>query len=130
MMSPKSSAEEEAMSATTLLKRRDQMQRQPLERCHDGKGSLDFVNVLGGVEIAGRALRFLHADVLAPGVSIGAHRHDHEEYYYILSGRGTITLDGQQVAVGPGDVTAVYPGGSHGLENTGTEDMRVIVVGL
>ena len=118
------------MSAATLLKRRDQMQHQPLEKCHDGQGSLDFINVLGGAETAGRVLRYLHDDVLAPGVSIGDHRHEYEEYYYILSGRGTMTLDGQKAAIGPGDVTGVYPGGSHGLENTGTEEMRVIVIGL
>ena len=45
-------------------------------------------------------LNFLHDDVLAPGVSIGPHAHrGDEEYYYILSGRGTMTLDGRRFAV-------------------------------
>lgn len=106
------------------------MYRGPLPNCHDGIGMLDFTVVFEGKERPGSRLAFLHDDVLAPGVSIGIHPHDHEEYYYILSGTGTMTLDGERFPIGPGDVTAIYPGGSHGLENTGTEDMRIVVIGL
>jgi len=105
------------------------MTRKPLPECHGGVGALDFAVVLGGPDQAGRLLRFMHDDVLAPGVSIGVHGHDDsEEYYFILAGRGVMTLDGVRHEVGPGDVAAVYPGGSHGLENTGGEDLRIVVV--
>jgi mannose-6-phosphate isomerase-like protein (cupin superfamily) len=84
--------------------------------------------VLGGEDLPGRHLRFLHDDVLPPGTSIGVHRHqDDEEYYYILEGQGIMTLNGQQLPVGPGDITAVFPGGEHGLENAGTSSLRVLV---
>jgi mannose-6-phosphate isomerase-like protein (cupin superfamily) len=92
-------------------------------------GDLDFTHVLGGELTAGRLVRFVHDDVLPPGVSIGIHAHPtREEYYYVVSGRGVMTLDGERHEVGPGDITAVYPGGSHGIENTGDEDMRIIVI--
>ncbi|GAB4469690.1 MAG: cupin domain-containing protein [Armatimonadaceae bacterium] len=116
---------------TTLIKRRQAMKRDPLPRCHGGEGSLDWTVVLDGADTKGRKLHFIHDDILAPGVSIGIHPHDtDEEYYLILSGNGVMTLDGEKFAVGPGDVTAIFPGGSHGLENTGTDEMRVIVIGL
>ena len=118
------------MSQTTLLKKRDDMRREPLPNCHAGEGALDWTNVLDPSDLEGRQLRFLHDDVLAPGVTIGCHAHDDEEYYYIISGKGTMTLDDERYAVAAGDITAIYPGGSHGLENDGDEDLRVLVIGL
>ena len=89
---------------TTLIKKRGEMRRQPLTNCHD--------------------------DVLAPGVSIGLHTHDKEEYYYIISGKGTMTLNGERSTIEAGDITAIYPGGSHALVNDSDEDLRVLVIGL
>lgn len=117
------------MSQTTLLKRHEMMERAPLPECHGGNGALDWTNVLSDGDQAGRHVRFLHDNFLAPGVSIGVHRHtDDEEYYYILSGEGIMTLDGVRYAVQSGDITAVFPGGEHGLENTGSEDMHILVI--
>lgn len=119
------------MSNAKTTQRWTGAQSRGLPECHGGKGTLDFRELVCGGRPAGRRLNFLHDNVLAPGVSIGNHRHDaDEEYYYILAGHGTMTLDGVQFPVGPGDVTAVYPGGEHGLENTSKEDMRIIVIGL
>ena len=116
------------MSATTLLVRRNEMVRRDLPGCHGGEGALDFTSILGEPHLSGRSLRFVHDDVLPPGVSIGYHRHDSgEEYYLVLSGHGTMQLDGGEFAVGPGDITAVFAGGSHGLMNTSDSDLRVIV---
>lgn len=112
----------------TLYKSHGEMPSRPLPRCHDGVGEIAWTGVLGKEDLAGRHLRFFHDDVLPPGTSIGVHRHaDDEEYYYILSGHGVMTLDGQRHAVGRGDMTAVFPGGEHGLENTGASDLRVLV---
>jgi mannose-6-phosphate isomerase-like protein (cupin superfamily) len=117
------------MTETTYLKRHDAMHTGPLPNCHDGEGALDYTVVLDGSDAPGRHLKFMHDDVLAPGVTIGLHTHvDDEEYYYILEGRGVMTLDGERFEVQTGDITAVYPGGEHGLENTSDADLRMIVV--
>jgi mannose-6-phosphate isomerase-like protein (cupin superfamily) len=114
---------------TTLLKRREEMNRAPLPECHGGRGALDWITVLADEDVQGRHLNFIHDDMLAPGVSIGVHRHEgDEEYYYIISGHGVMTLDGERFAVKSGDITGVYPGGEHGLENTSEEDMRIVVI--
>lgn len=116
------------MSGTTLLKRREEMPRAPLAQCHDGQGALAWTGVLGPEDLPGRLLNFVHDDVLAPGVSIGLHQHrDDEEYYYVVAGEGTMTLDDQHFPVRAGDLTAVFPGGRHALENTGTAELRIIV---
>jgi mannose-6-phosphate isomerase-like protein (cupin superfamily) len=121
----------EKMKETTFLKKRQDMLREPLEHCHDGQGALDWIEVLNGEDLKGKGLDFIHDDILPPGVSIGKHKHtDDEEYYYILSGNGLMTLDHEKFEVSGGDITAVYPGGEHGLENTGCEDMRIIVISV
>ena len=117
--------------ATTMIKKREQMHRGPLAECHGGEGALDWANVLEGKDLEGRRLNFFHDDVLAPGASIGVHRHEgDEEYYYIVSGKGSMTLDGETFSVEAGDITGVYPGGEHGLVNDGDGDLRIIVVSV
>jgi mannose-6-phosphate isomerase-like protein (cupin superfamily) len=57
------------------------------------------------------------------------HRHgDDEEVYVIVQGRGRMLLDGQTFDVGPGDVIRNVPGGTHGLENTGSESLTMVVL--
>lgn len=115
--------------ATTLFKPRAEMPRRPLAECHGGLGALDFTEVLGTTPGIVKRLAFIHDDVLAPGTSIGIHRHEiDEEYYYIVEGKGVMTLDGRRVNVQAGDLTAVFPGGSHGLENTGDTNLRILVI--
>jgi len=76
-------------------------------------------------------VRFVHDDILPPGSSIGVHRHTgDQEYYYVVSGYGVITLDGKEHEVSAGDVAVVFPGGSHGLANRSTEGLRIIVISI
>ena len=116
---------------TSMHKKAGDMTRKPFDQCHGGVGAIDWTNVLGGGELEGKHLNFFHDDILPPGTSIGVHRHeDDEEYYYIVSGRGTMTLDGERMDVATGDITGVYPGGEHGLENNSDADLRIIVVSV
>lgn len=116
------------MSGTTFLIERQAMAHREVQRCHDGEGPMGATFVLGGKQFEGRCIRFLHDNILPPGSSIGYHRHDSgEEYYLVLSGHGTMQLDGEEYPIGPGDISAVFAGGSHGLINDGDEDMRLIV---
>ncbi len=115
----------------TFLRRSSDTQRLPLSKCHDGVGDLQWTEVLNYSADREKRLNFFHDDILKPGVSIGIHRHeDDEEYYYIISGKGIMTLDGEEFEVGPGDITAVYPGGCHCLRNHTDRDLRIIVVSM
>jgi uncharacterized cupin superfamily protein len=119
------------MPKTTMLIRRGDMHHGPLERCHGGEGALDFTSVLDGKTAGSPHVNFLHHDILSPGVSIGVHTHeDDTEYYYIIDGRGTMTLDGETHRVEAGDITAVFPGGSHGLVNDSDAPLRIIVLSV
>jgi mannose-6-phosphate isomerase-like protein (cupin superfamily) len=65
--------------------------------------------------------------VLRPGSGIGYHAQTEDEIYYVLSGRGVMTLDGKEVNVGPGTAVLTRTGSSHGLKPVGTEDLVVII---
>jgi len=119
------------MADTTLIVKRKDMPRAPLPECHGGKGALDWIRVLDGEDTRGPHLNFMHDDILPPGSSIGVHHHEKDtEYYFVVSGEGVMTLDDRRFDVQPGDITAVYPGGSHGLENNTTQDLRILVMSV
>ncbi|MDR1732087.1 MAG: cupin domain-containing protein [Synergistaceae bacterium] len=67
---------------------------------------------------------------LKPGDSIGFHKHDvNEDVYIVISGTGTFKNDdGKEYEVGPGDITIARKGQSHGMTNTGKEDLVMISV--
>jgi quercetin dioxygenase-like cupin family protein len=64
---------------------------------------------------------------LRPGASIGYHQQREDEVYYVLSGRGVMTLDGKEYEVGPGTAILTRPGSSHGLKQAGTEDLVIMI---
>lgn len=65
---------------------------------------------------------------LHPGASIGHHVNDKDEIYYVLSGRGELTLNGSMREVGPGDAILTRSGDSHALRQAGDEDLVVFIV--
>ncbi|WP_269792637.1 GDSL-type esterase/lipase family protein [Stenotrophomonas sp. Iso1] len=65
--------------------------------------------------------------VLHKGAGIGLHPQHKDEIYYIVSGRGLYVLDGQQYDVGPGHALLTRAGSSHALQQTGEEDLVVML---
>ncbi|HEV8305880.1 MAG TPA: cupin domain-containing protein [Gemmatimonadales bacterium] len=64
---------------------------------------------------------------LHPGAAIGYHRQDEDEIYYVLSGAGELTLNGERSVVGPGTAILTRPGSSHGLRQIGSDDLVIII---
>ena len=72
---------------------------------------------------------------LGPGTSEGDHTHpgddpadNWEELYYVLSGTGTITIDGTRHPLAPGDAVLVPVDVDHGLHATGDESLRILLI--
>ncbi|KRD32116.1 hypothetical protein ASE35_14335 [Lysobacter sp. Root916] len=62
------------------------------------------------------------------GASIGEHRNDKDEIYYVLSGRGELMLDEARREVGVGDAILTRKGSTHGLKQLGEQDLVIVVV--
>jgi len=64
---------------------------------------------------------------LHPGSGIGLHTQTEDEIYYVLSGRGTMTLDGTAVDITPGTAVLTRTGSSHSLKQVGSEDLVILI---
>ena len=94
---------------------------------HEGKGRVKNALLYGDADFSTN-LRFVIYTELPPGTSIGYHTHGNdEEVYVILEGRGTMTIDGKAHEVCAGDVILNKPYGSHGLENTSDDILKILV---
>jgi len=65
--------------------------------------------------------------IMHPGSGIGYHLQKEEEIYYIVSGTGEMSMNGETFPVQAGDGILTLPGSSHGLKQTGKEDLVVII---
>jgi glyoxylate utilization-related uncharacterized protein len=100
---------------------------EDLPNCHDGVGVLKNITLFSKEDFQS-PLRFLNYTLLPPGTSIGVHTHGNdEEIYIVLEGEGQMTVEGSTYPVQAGSVILNRPYGSHGLENTGSSEMKVLV---
>ena len=102
-----------------MVIRRNEMKTEKKERLRDGDGNCHFVYLLDGSKE--KNARLFAEITLNPGCSIGYHQHDSEtEYFFILSGSGTVNDNGKEVQVNQGDSIITGSGASHSIKNTGT----------
>jgi len=93
---------------------------------HGGKGEY-FVRTLLTTEFKS-TLKYIRDLTLKAGSSIGVHPHqDDEELYFVIAGHGTMIVDEEEEAVGPGDVVLTHPGSRHGLRADLGEELRIFV---
>lgn len=94
---------------------------------HGGRGTI-LAHRAYRREDAPAGIAFIDLVVLPPYTSIGLHRHgDDQETYVILSGRGRMTVDGEEFEVRHGDVVPNRPYGEHGLVNESDAELRLLV---
>jgi len=111
-----------------MIRHKDEMREGQTESCHNGTGKIAIRQVLekGDSQVG---IRFMHDDTLEPGTTIGEHPHDGgEEIYFVVEGHGTMMLDGKPHPIGPGDISLVERGHSHGIVNSGDSPMRLLVI--
>lgn len=63
---------------------------------------------------------------IAAGAATPVHRHACEEVIVILSGSGTLMINGETTAFGPNSTLIIPHDVVHQITNTGTDDMNLI----
>ncbi|KQM67265.1 cupin [Pedobacter sp. Leaf216] len=66
--------------------------------------------------------------ILKSGSSIGYHLQKEDEIYYVISGNGTMQMNGKTFAVKPGDAILTRPGSSHGIAPNVGNDLTIMIV--
>lgn len=109
-----------------LIKKATEMRWGEILDCHGGSGIVKCQPLLEGIN--SEDFYLMHYDELKTGVRIGEHTHmSDEEIYFLLSGAGVLTCDGEEHAFSAGDISLCRKGHSHGFY--ATEDSVMIVVG-
>ena len=91
---------------------------------HNGGGQTVGYSFFSNVPKLGLVFR---KRALQAGSGIGLHEQKEDEIYYVLSGTGTMTLDGKTVNVTPGTAVLTRTGSSHSLRQTGREDLVILI---
>jgi len=101
---------------------------------HGGKGTVQYRRALGPAVFAS-TWSFVDHVVIPPGASIGSHSYRGlAQFYYVMAGDGSVSLStrGQQdsAAIRTGDAVPIQMGEIHSFENTGTQPLELMVVGV
>lgn len=63
-----------------------------------------------------------------PQALVEEHAHERAEHvYYVLAGRGLMTLDGESHVITPNQAVFIPPGVKHSFANNGVEDLLFVV---
>ncbi len=95
----------------------------------NGSGEVEMHKILETTqELYGKGRLFNHM-ILAPGRSIGEHRHEGDnEIFYFLKGSGLYNDNGKPVRVFQGDTAVCSDGECHSLVNDGDEPLEFIAL--
>ena len=107
----------------------DRLPRQPLVRYRDGTEVQEcpFGHVQRIVTGGEGGVANVHVVRVTQGLP---HVHaDYDEVYYVLSGKGTITLDDETYALSPGTVAVIPAGVPHSLEADPGSELEFIIFG-
>ena len=97
------------------------------KNAHQGKGPIFSRRIWLNDSFKTNWFVVTHA-ILSPGSSIGYHQHNtREEVYYVISGKGRMTVNGHTFDVRDGDAAPCNLHGSHGIYNNSSEDMELLV---
>ena len=91
---------------------------------HDGGGQTigySFFDKTPGMKFVFRKRAF------HPGAGVGPHEQHEDEVYYVLSGKGVMTVDDTKVDMTPGTAVLTRPGSSHSLKQMGADDLVVLI---
>ena len=69
--------------------------------------------------------------LMPAGTSVGKTRHEGvEEFYYVMSGSGTVRVNNESAELHAGDVVPVQFNDVHSFENNGPGDFEMLIVGV
>jgi len=85
--------------------------------------------ILGNGRIPG--LTGLSRAFFPPGETANAHLHpDMTEIFHVLSGQGSMSVDGQKILLTPGMSIAVEPGETHEITATAETGLELLYFGI
>lgn len=112
-----------------MIRRKGEYKTEIREKMRDGQGKV-IIEKFWEPEVDLKANNRLFAKLtLAPGDSIGFHRHENEEeIFVILKGEAEVDDNGKIVRLQTGDTILTGGGAGHAIKSVGKENLEVLAV--
>ncbi len=111
-----------------MIKRKADRLGEIKSNLRGGVGDLAFSHLFSSEELSGKARMFAEV-TLKQGESIGVHEHNEEGEVYIVSkGTATVTDNGEEYTLLPGDAMWTTGGDTHSIENKEKEPLVIFAI--
>ena len=111
-----------------MQKKFESLEVRKVDNARGGYGSIYSKDIFFEDDFGGSIANLIHVTV-PPGSSVGYHEHSgDEEVYFILEGNGKVRDDEVEYDVGPYDTVLTNSGHHHGIENTGSRDLKLLAI--